>query len=80
MGLGRSYLPLLIRNCRYNPGDVAVVHPFAAVSEVDLFLVTMGWENLADDMFTVEHTMLGMTNQVLMSWHPSLIFGRSDVS
>jgi hypothetical protein len=38
-----------------------VVHPFAAVSEVDLFLVTMGWENLADDMFTVEHTMLGMT-------------------
>jgi hypothetical protein len=78
MGLGCFYLPLLIRNCRYNPGDVAVVHPLAAVSEVDLFLVTMGWENLADDMFTVEHTMLGMTN--LTSWHHSLIFGRSDVS
>ncbi|KAJ8591222.1 riboflavin synthase domain-like protein, partial [Rhizopogon salebrosus TDB-379] len=46
---------------KYNPGDVAVVHPFAAVSEVDLFLVTMGWENLADDMFTVEHTMLDQT-------------------
>jgi hypothetical protein len=57
-----------------------VVHPFAAVSEVDSFFATMGWENLADDMFTVEHTMLGMANQVLTSWHPSLIFGRSDVS
>ncbi|KAJ8593621.1 hypothetical protein M405DRAFT_858799 [Rhizopogon salebrosus TDB-379] len=38
---------------KYNPGDVAVVvavvHPFA------------GWENLADDMFTVEHTMLDQT-------------------
>jgi hypothetical protein len=71
-GSRRFHLPLLIRNCRYNPGDVAVVvavvHPFA------------GWENLADDMFTVEHTMLGMANQILTSLHLSLIFGRSDVS
>jgi hypothetical protein len=48
---------------RYNPGDVAVIHPFAAASEVDSFLVTMGWANVADDFFTIEHTMLGTTKQ-----------------
>jgi len=47
--------------CRYKPGDVAVIHPFAAASEVDSFLVTMGWANVADNLFAVEHTMLGMT-------------------
>ncbi|KAG2137490.1 riboflavin synthase domain-like protein [Suillus clintonianus] len=46
---------------KYNPGDVAVIHPSAAASEVDSFLATMGWENAADDLFTVEHTMLDQT-------------------
>ncbi|KAG1797022.1 riboflavin synthase domain-like protein [Suillus plorans] len=46
---------------KYNPGDVAVIHPSAAASEVDSFLVTMGWANVADDFFTVEHTMLDQT-------------------
>ncbi|KAG2130147.1 uncharacterized protein EDB93DRAFT_87346 [Suillus bovinus] len=46
---------------QYNPGDVAVIHPSAAASEVDSFLVTMGWANDADDFFTVEHTMLDQT-------------------
>ncbi|KAG2054528.1 riboflavin synthase domain-like protein [Suillus hirtellus] len=44
-----------------NPGDVAVIHPSAAASEVDSFFVTMGWANVADDFFTVEHTMLDQT-------------------
>jgi sulfite reductase alpha subunit-like flavoprotein len=48
---------------RYNPGDVAVIHPFATASEVDSFLVTMGWANVADDFFTIEHAMLGKTKQ-----------------
>ncbi|OAX32629.1 riboflavin synthase domain-like protein [Rhizopogon vinicolor AM-OR11-026] len=46
---------------KYNPGDVAVIHPFAAASEVDSFLVTMGWASVADDLFTVEHTMRDQT-------------------
>ncbi|KAG1894003.1 riboflavin synthase domain-like protein [Suillus fuscotomentosus] len=46
---------------KYSPGDVAVIHPSAAASEVDSFLVTMGWANVADDFFTVEHTMLDQT-------------------
>jgi sulfite reductase alpha subunit-like flavoprotein len=50
-------------NLRYNPGDVAVIHPSAAASEVDSFLVTMGWANVADDFFTIEHIMLGTTKQ-----------------
>ncbi|KAG2095664.1 uncharacterized protein F5147DRAFT_818907, partial [Suillus discolor] len=46
---------------KYNPGDVAVIHPSAAASEVNSFLVTMGWTNVADDFFTVEHKMLDQT-------------------
>ncbi|OAX32459.1 hypothetical protein K503DRAFT_787182 [Rhizopogon vinicolor AM-OR11-026] len=41
----------------YNPGDAAVIHPFAAASEVDSFLITMEWANVADGLFTVERTM-----------------------
>ena len=57
-----------MRNHRYNPGDVAVIHPFAAASEVDSFLVTMGWANIADDLFTVKHTMLGVTDLFPLSF------------
>ncbi|KAG2078524.1 riboflavin synthase domain-like protein [Suillus decipiens] len=46
---------------KYNPGDVVVIHPCAVASEVDSFLVTMGWANVADDFFTIEHTMLDQT-------------------
>lgn len=35
-----------MRSRRYNLGDVTVNHPFAAASEVDSFLVTMGWANV----------------------------------
>jgi len=43
----------------YNPGDVAVIHPITMDSEVDSFLVTMGWANDADTPFSITHTMLG---------------------
>ena len=49
-----------MHNHGYNPGDVPVIHPFAAASEVDSFLVTMGWANIAGDLFTVKHTTLGV--------------------
>ncbi|KAG1894560.1 riboflavin synthase domain-like protein [Suillus fuscotomentosus] len=41
---------------KYNPGDVAL-HQRSTL----FFLVTMGWANVADDFFTVEHTMLDQT-------------------
>lgn len=43
----------------YNPGDVAVIHPIAVDSDVDSFLVMMGWANDADTPFSIAHTMLG---------------------
>ncbi|KAH7888220.1 hypothetical protein F5I97DRAFT_1806465 [Phlebopus sp. FC_14] len=46
------------RDLEYRPGDVAVVHPVALDSEVDNFLVTMGWANVADEPFAITHTML----------------------
>ncbi|KAF9231055.1 hypothetical protein BU15DRAFT_90988 [Melanogaster broomeanus] len=41
----------------YQPGDVVVIHPTALDSEVDNFLVTMGWANTTDEPFTITHTM-----------------------
>lgn len=35
--------------CRYEPGDVAVIHPSASASDVDAFLSTMGWEDKAEE-------------------------------
>ncbi|KAH8996771.1 riboflavin synthase domain-like protein [Lactarius akahatsu] len=39
----------------YDPGDVAVVHPKASLADVDSFLVTMGWSNVADDPIRMQH-------------------------
>ncbi|KAL4070336.1 hypothetical protein J3A83DRAFT_4094448 [Scleroderma citrinum] len=46
------------RDINYNPGDVAVIHPTAMDTEVDSFLVMMGWANVADTPFSITHTML----------------------
>lgn len=46
------------RDISYNPGDVAVIHPIAMDSDVDSFLVMMGWANDADTPFSIAHTML----------------------
>ncbi|KAH7912072.1 riboflavin synthase domain-like protein [Hygrophoropsis aurantiaca] len=45
----------------YNPGDVAVIHPVADSSEVDSFLITMGWANTADTPFRIEHSTSDQT-------------------
>ncbi|KAH9072831.1 riboflavin synthase domain-like protein, partial [Lactarius deliciosus] len=39
----------------YDPGDVAVVHPKASPVDVDSFLTTMGWSNVADDPIQMRH-------------------------
>ena len=39
----------------YEPGDVAVIHPIAASTEVDKFLETLGWKERANQTFEIEH-------------------------
>lgn len=39
----------------YDPGDVAVVHPKASPVDVDSFLTTMSWTNVADDPIRIQH-------------------------
>jgi len=43
----------------YEPGDVAVIHPMASLTDVQTFLRVMGWEDIADEPFAVEQTMFG---------------------
>ncbi|EIW74789.1 riboflavin synthase domain-like protein [Coniophora puteana RWD-64-598 SS2] len=45
----------------YRPGDVAVIHPVAEESEVELFLVTMGWASIADELFTIRQVASDQT-------------------
>jgi len=47
---------------RYAPGDVAVIHPVAASEEVDAFLETAGWKDVADDPIHIEQSMLGQAS------------------
>lgn len=59
---------MLIIDDRYNPGDVAVIHPEASPAEVESFLISMGWINSADLPFTIEHTMLGVSPIYIYTW------------
>lgn len=52
----------LISIGRYEPGDVAVIHPEASSSDVDAFLACMGWEDEADRPFWVVHEMKGASS------------------
>ncbi|KAJ7746603.1 riboflavin synthase domain-like protein [Mycena metata] len=42
---------------QYSPGDVAVIRPFALPSDVDSFLRTVGWLDVADVPFRIRQTM-----------------------
>ncbi|KAI0632697.1 riboflavin synthase domain-like protein [Trametes polyzona] len=42
---------------RYSPGDVAVIHPEAIPADVESFLSTIGYANIADDPINVTHTL-----------------------
>ena len=44
---------------RYEPGDVAVVHPVASQTDVDAFLEVMGWTGIADDPVKIVPHMSG---------------------
>lgn len=39
---------------RYSPGDVAIIYPQAAPEDVDSFLTSNGWANIADELLAVE--------------------------
>jgi hypothetical protein len=38
---------------RYSPGDIAAIQPIAEASDVDSFLVSVGWANNADQPFKI---------------------------
>ncbi|KAH9856143.1 riboflavin synthase domain-like protein [Lenzites betulinus] len=42
---------------RYNPGDVAVIHPETIPADVESFLACIGYANFADDPIDVRHAL-----------------------
>ncbi|KAK7677189.1 hypothetical protein QCA50_019898 [Cerrena zonata] len=42
---------------RYEPGDVAVIHPYAPSAEVESFLISMGYSNIADEPYEIRHNL-----------------------
>ena len=44
---------------RYDPGDVAIIHPVASLTDLQAFLRVTGWEDIADVPFAVEQRMFG---------------------
>ncbi|KAH8093162.1 riboflavin synthase domain-like protein [Cristinia sonorae] len=54
----------------YSPGDVAVIHPQIPPEQVDAFLICAGYANIADEEFTIEHTL---TDQSLPDHMPRTI-------
>ena len=45
---------------RYNPGDVAVIHPSASDSDTNAFLTMMKWDGETDNPFEIKQSMFGM--------------------
>lgn len=46
--------------CRYDPGDIAVIHPEAAPADVETFLASIGYSNIADEPITIRHSLSGL--------------------
>ncbi|KAI0920248.1 hypothetical protein AcV5_010040 [Taiwanofungus camphoratus] len=42
---------------RYDPGDIAIVHPEAVPAHVEAFLASIGYANIADEAICIEHTL-----------------------
>ena len=58
----------------YDPGDVAVVHPEIPSQDVDAFLSTMGWSNIADSLYTINISQRGESRAFRWILHPSTDF------
>ncbi|KAJ7678562.1 hypothetical protein B0H17DRAFT_1161341 [Mycena rosella] len=63
-----------IRHTRFSPGDVAVVRPLALASDVDTFLRSMYWLDVADIPLRITHTM---TDQSLPEHLPAVVTPRA---
>jgi sulfite reductase alpha subunit-like flavoprotein len=48
-----------INRVRYEPGDVAVIHPRSSSADVESLLSLMGWGNIADLPFAIKSRFLG---------------------
>ncbi|KAJ7116343.1 hypothetical protein C8R44DRAFT_792242 [Mycena epipterygia] len=59
---------------QFSPGDVAVVQPLALSSDVEAFLSYMGWLNIADIPFRINHTI---TDQSLPEHLPDKVTPRA---
>ena len=55
------WCPVATSVFRYEPGDVAVIHPQAASVDVESFLSSIGWGNIADDPLTIEPRFSGIS-------------------
>ncbi len=47
--------------CSFDPGDIAVIHPKASPVDVDSFLATMGWSDVAEDPILIQHVFEGLS-------------------
>jgi sulfite reductase alpha subunit-like flavoprotein len=43
----------------YDPGDVAVIHPEIPSQDVNSFLSSMGWSEIADSVYTISISLRG---------------------
>lgn len=49
---------------RYNPGDVAVIHPETIAEDVESFLSCISYANSADDPINIGHTLQGTLSSI----------------
>jgi len=47
---------------RYSPGDIAIIHPQTHPDDVEMFLSSMGWGNIADEPYLIERNYDGMSS------------------
>ena len=70
----RQTLVLSVMASRYEPGDVAVVHPEARPEDVRSFLERMGYSNTADDPISVTPCLEGVSALILRNLRITYFF------
>ena len=52
----------------YDPGDVAVIHPEIPSQDVNSFLSTMGWSDIADSVYSINISLPGKLRLICWSF------------
>ena len=65
---------------RYDPGDVAVIHPVASFTDVQTFLSLMGWGDISDIPFSIEQNMFGALSPRFLFNNYSLMWSHRSVT